>query len=689
MTNLEIKFKHCTSRVTRCVNRYLTPSSLNTSSCVNEISTIQLQNTRIMKCINGIRKRWKQLKSYIFSEKFSKTITKEDCNIIKLPDDNMSKILKESIGERPYRIATSGYSFATEGYEEPTRAFIESIDKSLGKENTGYVFPPTLDQGSIYEITAKISGLQKNKALFVTTDAFCAEYLKPENFSQNIDLKAFTQTPIYTLPTIGKYTSATANASNVIVCTGGRQIAVNEISEAIKRNNKVVLLLNMNLKNGTFNHAKNEVENAAKFFDSIRLFDLSNYSQSEKLELQSLLKDKDKINELVRIYLVNDKKSAVEAGNRAAKFIKNISTNTPQLTNISEIKDFSLQQLIELAKTPEGIALMKKANVISESTEKFVQTKYGKIRYMQLKTKNGDIISSNLIVSKQNSKQQNIFENIPQEILNSSVKEHIYQINWSTINPEVGITVTQNKSKPIIIRKIVVDGTLANSLVTNNINGIPLRYDIVKETPYIDTVSSLNRQALTGNGFMAIYKNSTRKKFSTNATNIIEDRSFMPANIAKQQYEIITESGERIPCCFEDMLFGVDYKISKKAGVKLKMAVPPTDVVSSEGEILQAGNLYMVDSNGHFYNGRPIDRIKSGEITWYADMNDPIQAQVQNNIEKAIRLEDDAKFAKKSGNIELYNKLARMAKEVTIKAERDLKDWVQKSQNKNNLEFLV
>ena len=44
-----------------------------------------------------------------------------------------------------------------------------------------------------------------------------------------------------------------------------------EIAEALKRKHKVVLLHNLNLKNGTFNKSLNEVENAARFFDDLRL----------------------------------------------------------------------------------------------------------------------------------------------------------------------------------------------------------------------------------------------------------------------------------------------------------------------------------------------------------------------------------------------------------------------------------
>jgi hypothetical protein len=161
----------------------------------------------------------------------------------------------------------------------------------------------------------------------------------------------------------------------------------------------------------------------------------------------------------------------------------------------------------------------------------------------------------------------------------------------------------------------------------------------------------------------------------------------MPADIAGKQYEIVTESGERIPCNYEDMVPGVDYKISKKAGVELKMAVPPTEVLSSEGETLPANKLYMVDSDGHFYNGNPIKRIKSGEVNWNADMNDPVQAQIRNNIDESVRLEAEAKAAKKAGNKDLAADLSAQAKKLTSEAESMMTDWVRGAQYKRNTEF--
>lgn len=398
--------------------------------------------------------------------------------------------------------------------------------------------------------------------------------------------------------------------------------------------------------------------------------------------------------------------------------------------------------------TIAGLAAMA-AIVKTKHDSNVVDTIYGPIEHRQVRNADGEVTSSQLIVSRPNGQKIDIFEGIPLETLQSPVAEHIHQIKSSTINPEVGIVITQNQSKPVTARKITTEGTLEDSLVQNNSNNIPLKYDMNTGTQYADTPWNPGRQDITGNCLQVTY-GTVREDWGARPEYIAEyanpetgeapdvgtlaaqkgteDRSFMPADIAGKQYEIITETGERIPCDYEKMEPGVDYQISKKAGVELKMAVPPTEVISSEGELLPADKLYMVDSDGHFYNGNPIKRIKSGEVNWNADMNDPVQAQIRNDIDKSVRLEAEAKTAKKEANNlraqaqeilslanqdevkdslkafelkvkaeelnakadELQNKanvMTAQAKQVTAKAEQEMTAWVRTAQNKNGVSF--
>ena len=359
---------------------------------------------------------------------------------------------------------------------------------------------------------------------------------------------------------------------------------------------------------------------------------------------------------------------------------------------------------VATAAVPAATVLAVQNGKTNKVEPQTFETNYGPVVY----TPGNGVKKSVLEVSRPNGTKMDIFENIPQETLETPVANHIHQIKSSTINPKVGIVITQNQSKPVIARKITTEGTLENSLVANNSNNIPLKYDVAKGTQYADTPWNPGRQDITGNCLQVTYGSvmadwGARPEYIAEyadpatgeapdvgtlaAQKGTEDRSFMPADIAGKQYEIVTESGERIPCNYEDMVPGVDYKISKKAGVELKMAVPPTEVLSSEGETLPADKLYMVDSDGHFYNGNPIKRIKSGEVNWNADMNDPAQAQIRNNIDESVRLEAEAKAAKKAGNKDLAADLSAQAKKLTADAESMMTDWVRGAQNKENVEF--
>ena len=350
------------------------------------------------------------------------------------------------------------------------------------------------------------------------------------------------------------------------------------------------------------------------------------------------------------------------------------------------------------------VLAIQNGNAGSEKQE--VQTIYGPVVY----TPNNDGEKSSLVVSRPNGMKMDIFEDIPQAVLESPITEHLHQVNASTINPKVGITLIQNQSSPVKARKVVVEGTLENSMVKNNTNNVPVKYSKEEDSMYTDTPWNPGIQYANQRCFQVTYGTvkedwGARPEYIAEyadpktgeapdvailaAQKGTEDRSFVPADVAKGQYEIVLENGERIPCDYDVTVAGKDYHISKKAGVELKMAVPDKDVISSEGENLEAGKLYMVDSMGHFYNGNPIKRIKSGEVTWNADMNDPIQKTIRGFIDESLKLETEAKAAKKEGNKELAAELSTDAKSYTEMAENAMTKWVKSAQNPENVDFFA
>lgn len=176
----------------------------------------------------------------------------------------------------------------------------------------------------MYDITAKISGLGSNNVMFVTTERYWDKYTDFEKFDEKTDLKKYVKTPVHIFPDTETYTSATANASNVLVCTGGRKVALTEIIEALKRKNKVILLLNKNLNNGVLNTETNSVENAAEY--SADLFSpdwcKKHYPEIKNIDMDFIKNNKDRILQLVRCYVVDDDESIKDAAIRASNFIK-------------------------------------------------------------------------------------------------------------------------------------------------------------------------------------------------------------------------------------------------------------------------------------------------------------------------------------------------------------------------------
>ena len=406
-----------------------------------------------------------------------------------------------------------------------------------------------------------------------------------------------------------------------------------------------------------------------------------------------------------------------------------LQTN-PSFGMTKKIVEKGAEMLIPAATVAAGTILAIQNGKASTKTKEYQTEDYGKLEYT--KGRYGEKSSLNAI--RKNGTVVKLFDGIPKEKLESPVMEHVHQANCSTISPNVGIVLMQNKSdKPVMSRKIPLQGTLEENMVNANINNIPLKFDNAADTQMINAPWS--DQQITQKSFMVKYGTVDKDSWALDsylneyadengkapdvavlaAEKGAEDRSVVPANIALGQYEIVLENGERIPCDYEKMEVGKVYMIAKKEAV-LKMAVPYEDVISSEGEVLKAGKLYMVDSMGHFYNGQPIKRIKSGEVSWNADMNDPVQANIRNLIDESLRLEKEAKpinkeageFEKqakelKEQNSEEADKLAAkaselkaqanalnaQAKEFHAKAEQAMTEWVKSAQNPEGVNFFA
>ncbi len=264
----------------------------------------------------SLKDRIAQMKAIIKGE-----FTKDDCNLVHHNTPDVSDILKNSgIGKKKYRIATSGYSFDQEGYADTTLKFLKELDKLLKPCNTGYITPPTLYSGSIYNMTTEVSGLKPSNVAFFTTQRYW-EGTKLEEFDKDVNMRQFTRAPIHVFSDNQTYLEATANASNVLVCTGGRKVAVNEIIEALKRNHNVIMLVNRNLKNEDFDKSNNSVEHAPRYFHNYIVGRGEDPANVKDADLKFLRENEGKILQLVKWYFVDDDASIKSAAFRASKVI--------------------------------------------------------------------------------------------------------------------------------------------------------------------------------------------------------------------------------------------------------------------------------------------------------------------------------------------------------------------------------
>lgn len=259
-----------------------------------------------------------------FSGKSANKLTYNSCNLVRHDTADVKDIIPRAFARKKYRIATSGYSFAMDGYEQNTKYFLDVLDRSLGSRNTAYIAPPALDSGNIYDMTTRVSGISKDKILYITCEDFLP-FVKPENYGDRVNLGKFLRQPIHVFKKQKDYPKAITDASNVLVCTGGRAFAIDEIVHALKQKHKVVLLLNDEMNNGVYDFANNNVENAAKYFADITspVSGKSGYPLVDNLDVEWLNAHPSRIRNFVRIYRINgDKNHTKSIAERAARFIK-------------------------------------------------------------------------------------------------------------------------------------------------------------------------------------------------------------------------------------------------------------------------------------------------------------------------------------------------------------------------------
>ena len=139
-------------------------------------------------------------------------------------------------------------------------------------------------------------------------------------------MKKYSKLQQNVFTSLDDYVEATAKSSNVLVATGGRKIATQEIVEALKNRNKVVLVLNKELTNGVYNYGANRIENTAEFIEDLfspTWCKKAGYPIPKDVDIGWMREHPDRINQLLRCYVIDSDDEALEfAAERAANFIK-------------------------------------------------------------------------------------------------------------------------------------------------------------------------------------------------------------------------------------------------------------------------------------------------------------------------------------------------------------------------------
>ena len=184
-----------------------------------EINSAILQQQSIFKSAKNLNSDARSIKYYIEEISTAKEI---------------GEIAKKQIGTMPYRIAMAGYSAPPKGYEDITKSFLKMLDMELGVRSTAFVTSPTDAKGSIGAVTTEISGLNPQKIFYVTAERY-TDYIKSIE-PYNTNMSKYLSIPKYALPSADEYSKATAEASNIFLAIGGRNVTVNDFVNAIKNN---------------------------------------------------------------------------------------------------------------------------------------------------------------------------------------------------------------------------------------------------------------------------------------------------------------------------------------------------------------------------------------------------------------------------------------------------------------------
>jgi hypothetical protein len=154
------------------------------------------------------------------------------------------------------KVFVSGYSSPTEKNPDGTKkvydyspslsAILEGTAKKAG--NVAYITSPTTSPDSVDAI-ATTAGIKSGKGAILFTALEYGEYVKPEELTglTEAQRKTFTQIPKFMFKDAGDYSKISAQASDLMIVAGGRNVAITDFMNAVESGKKVVILDNTSL----------------------------------------------------------------------------------------------------------------------------------------------------------------------------------------------------------------------------------------------------------------------------------------------------------------------------------------------------------------------------------------------------------------------------------------------------------
>lgn len=222
-------------------------------------------------------------------------------NITKVTDyDGAIAAARNAVKDADLKVAVAGYSAAPDGYELKTAAFLNELVGAGDKGKTALITSPTASKGSIDAIATNVAQAKNAPITYLTAEGY-VKYINPDEFPTTINTKKFNKIDKFAFQTGAEYSKASADVSNSLIITGGRDVSVLDFKNAIDANNPVVLLRNNDLGGTNFDVNRGRPNNAVAYIEDMIANPTGATNHTKHVEPQWWIDNADKIKRNVKI----------------------------------------------------------------------------------------------------------------------------------------------------------------------------------------------------------------------------------------------------------------------------------------------------------------------------------------------------------------------------------------------------